>query len=46
MTSLLSWLIDTNVVYEMMQPSPEPRVADFLDSITDVALRGWRTHVV
>ena len=29
----LSWLIDTNVVSEMMRPRPGPRVAAFLDSI-------------
>ena len=28
-----SWLIDTNVVSEMMRPQPNPRVAAFLDSI-------------
>ena len=28
-----AWLIDTNVVSEMMRPRPEPRVATFLDSI-------------
>ena len=33
MTARLAWLIDTNVVSEMMRPSPEPRVAAFLDSI-------------
>ena len=33
MTAPLSWLIDTNVVSEMMRPHPEPRVAAFLDSI-------------
>ncbi len=34
----LSWLIDTNVISEMMQPRPEPRVAAFLDSIVDEGL--------
>ena len=29
----LRWLIDTNVVSEMMRPAPEPRVAGFLDGI-------------
>ena len=29
----LAWLIDTNVVSEMMRQRPEPRVAAFLDSI-------------
>ena len=33
MTAPLSWLIDTNVVSEMMRPRPDPRVASFLDSI-------------
>ena len=33
MTAQLAWLIDTNVVSEMMRPRPEPRVATFLDSI-------------
>ena len=33
MTAQLAWLIDTNVVSEMMRPRPEPRVAAFLDSI-------------
>ena len=38
MTAPLSWLIDTNVVSEMMRPRPEPRVASFLDSIADQGL--------
>ena len=33
MTAPLAWLIDTNVISEMMRPRPEPRVAAFLDSI-------------
>ncbi len=33
MTAPLAWLIDTNVVSEMMRPLPEPQVAAFLDSI-------------
>ena len=33
MSAPLAWLIDTNVVSEMMRPRPEPRVAAFLDSI-------------
>ena len=33
MTGSLAWLIDTNVVSEMMRPRPEPQVAAFLDSI-------------
>ena len=35
MTAPLAWLIDTNVVSEMMRPRPEPRVGAFLDSIAD-----------
>lgn len=38
MTAPLAWLIDTNVVSEMMRPRPEPRVATFLDSIADEGL--------
>ena len=38
MTAPLAWLIDTNVVSEMMRPRPEPRVAAFLDSIADEGL--------
>ena len=38
MTVPLAWLIDTNVVSEMMRPRPEPRVAGFLDSIADEGL--------
>ena len=34
----MSYLIDTNVVSEMMRPRPEPRVAGFLDSIADEGL--------
>ena len=33
MTAPLAWLIDTNVVSEMMRPQPEPRVVAFLDAI-------------
>ena len=33
MTAPLAWLIDTNVISEMMRPRPEPRVAAFLDEI-------------
>ena len=32
------YLLDTNVVSEMMRPRPEPRVAAFLDSIADEGL--------
>ena len=35
MTAPLAWLLDTNVVSEMMRPNPEPRVAAFLDKIAD-----------
>lgn len=35
MTAPLAWLIDTNIVSEMMRPRPEPRVAAFLDSVAD-----------
>ena len=38
MTPPLAWLIDTNVVSEMMRPAPEPRVAAFLDSIESEGL--------
>lgn len=38
MTAALAWLIDTNVVSEMMRPRPEPRVAAFLDSIESEGL--------
>lgn len=33
MTAPVAWLLDTNVVSEMMRPRPEPRVAAFLDRI-------------
>ena len=38
MSAPLAWLIDTNVVSEMMRPRPEPRVAAFLDSIAEEGL--------
>lgn len=31
----MAWLLDTNVVSEMMRPNPEPRVAAFLDEADD-----------
>ena len=31
----VAWILDTNVVSEMMRPYPEPRVAWFLDAIAD-----------
>ncbi len=34
MTAPTSWLLDTNILSEMMRPNPEPRVANFLDEIT------------
>ncbi|MYD76494.1 MAG: type II toxin-antitoxin system VapC family toxin [Gammaproteobacteria bacterium] len=34
-TAPLAWLIDTNVISEMMRPRPDPRGAAFLDSIAD-----------
>lgn len=33
MTAPVAWILDTNVVSEMMRPYPEPRVAWFLDAI-------------
>lgn len=30
----MSWLLDTNVISEMMRPHPEPRVERFLDRIS------------
>ena len=38
MTARLAWLIDSNVVSEMMRPRPEPRVAAYLDAIADEGL--------
>ncbi len=38
MTAPVAWLIDTNVVSEMMRPRPDPRVALFLDSIVEEGL--------
>ena len=38
MTIPIAWLIDTNVVSEMMRRQPEPRVAAFLDSIAGEGL--------
>ena len=38
MTAPLAWLIDTHVISEMMRPRPEPRVAAYLDSISDEGL--------
>ena len=35
MNAPVAWLLDTNVVSEMMRPSPEPRVAKFLDSVAE-----------
>ena len=33
MTLPVTWLLDTNVLLEMMRPNPEPRVAGFLDRV-------------
>ena len=38
MTAPRAWLIDANVVSEMMRPRPEPRVAAHLDAIADEGL--------
>ena len=38
MTAPFAWLIDTNVVSEMMRPRPDPCVAAFLDSIAGEGL--------
>ena len=38
MTTTTAWLLDTNVISEMMRPRPEPRVAAFLDFIADEGL--------
>ena len=38
MTAPLAWLLDTNIVSEMMRLRPEPKVAAFLDSIADEGL--------
>ena len=35
MTAPLTWLLDTNVVSEMMRPNPKPQVAEFLDLIAE-----------
>ena len=34
----MAWLLDTNVVSEMMRPHPEPRVARFLDRVANERL--------
>ena len=34
----MAWLLDTNVVSEMMRPQPEPRVARFLDGVANEGL--------
>ncbi len=38
MTAPTSWLLDTNILSEMMRPNPEPRVANFLDEITPAGI--------
>ena len=35
MSAPIAYLLDTNIVSEMMRPNPEPRVAAFLDTITE-----------
>jgi len=37
----LAWLVDANVVSEMMRPRPMPQVADFIESI---AHKGSESH--
>lgn len=34
----VAWLLDTNVISEMMRPHPEPRVARFLDRVANERL--------
>ena len=34
----MAWLLDTNVISEMMRPHPEPRVARFLDRVANERL--------
>ena len=38
MTASLAWLMDTNIISEVMRPTPEQRVATFLISISDEAI--------
>ncbi|MXW03995.1 MAG: type II toxin-antitoxin system VapC family toxin, partial [Gemmatimonadetes bacterium] len=35
MNTPVAWLLDANVISEMMRPHPDPRVAAFLDKIAD-----------
>ena len=35
MNAPVAWLIDANVISEMMRPHLEPRVAAFLDKVSD-----------
>ena len=35
MSAPIAYLLDTNIVSEMMRPNPEPRVAAFLDTIAE-----------
>ena len=35
MSAPIGYLLDTNIVSEMMRPNPEPRVAAFLDTIAE-----------
>ena len=38
MNAQLGWLIDMNVVSEMVRPRPDPHVASFLDSVANEGL--------
>ncbi len=38
MSGEICWLVDANVISEMMRPQPDPRVAAFLDSIAHEGL--------
>ena len=40
MSERQAWLLDANVVSEMMRPRPEPRVAAFLDSMAEERTSG------
>ena len=38
MKASVAWILDTNIVSEMMRPHPEPRVERFIDSIAGQGL--------
>ena len=38
MTAPVSWLLDTNILSEMMRPNPEARVTEFLDEIAPAGI--------